>query len=104
MRHFMPALALSLLLAACATTQPMDSITDAPIPYACAGNRSFTVSFPAHGARATIRAGNEEKTLPLARSASGARYADGDREFWGKGDSATLTGFAGGPYTACKTD
>ena len=42
-----------------------------------------------------------ELSLPLARSGSGARYADDEgNEFWSKGDSATFTR-AGGERLEC---
>ena len=47
-------------------------------------------------------AGGVTKSLPGAQSASGARYAAGDFEIWGKGDNATLSGFPGGPYNNCR--
>lgn len=93
--------AAALLLSACASVQPMDSIVDAPIAYACTGGRSFTVTYPASGKRARVSAGGVTKSLPLAASASGARYASGDYEVWSKGESATLKGFPGGPYGGC---
>lgn len=101
MRRIALISAALLLLAACASVQPMDSIVDAPIAYACKGGRGFTVTYPASGKRAQVSAGGVTKSLPLAVSASGARYAKGDYEVWSKGDDATLKGFPGGPYNGC---
>jgi membrane-bound inhibitor of C-type lysozyme len=41
-----------------------------------------------------------ETTLPQALSADGGRYAQGDVEFWIKGNGATLT--RAGRSTTCK--
>jgi membrane-bound inhibitor of C-type lysozyme len=49
-----------------------------------------------------VTAGGVTKSLPGARAASGARYSAGDFEIWGKGDTATLSGFPGGPYSNCR--
>ena len=80
----------------------MDS-TDAPIRYSCKAGKRFTSAYALHGKKVVVTAGGVTKTLKLARSASGARYAAGDRELWGKGSSATLKGFGGGPYDGCVT-
>ena len=37
-----------------------------------------------------LRTGNETRTLPQVRAASGARYQDATMQFWIKGDSATF--------------
>ncbi|MEZ0167488.1 MliC family protein [Microvirga sp. TS319] len=42
-----------------------------------------------------------EMTLPQALSADGARYTQGDVEFWIKGKEATLT--RAGKSTTCRT-
>lgn len=76
--------------------------TTTPVPYSCKAGKRFTATYPAKGDRAVVSAGGLTKALPLARSASGARYAEGVFELWGKGDAATLTGFPGGPYAACQ--
>jgi membrane-bound inhibitor of C-type lysozyme len=43
-----------------------------------------------------------EMTLPQALSADGGRYAQGDVEFWIKGQGATLT--RAGKRTTCRTN
>lgn len=53
-----------------------------------------------HGA-AVISVGKYRYVLPPARSASGARYADDDVEFWEHQGRASLLGAAGGPYRDC---
>lgn len=70
--------------------------------YACDGGRRFEVIFDKRTDLMTIIAGGINKTLPHAMSASGARYADGDFEYWSKGPEAMLNGFPGGPYENCK--
>lgn len=37
-----------------------------------------------------LRTGNETRTLPQVRTASGARYQDATMQFWTKGESATF--------------
>lgn len=90
-----------LTLSACATvTEPAPSLTT-PIAYGCAAGKRFTATYPAKGNTVVVAAGGLTKTLPLARSASGARYAAATFELWGKGDSARLSGFPGGPCNDC---
>ncbi len=102
MRLILLVAALGLLsLAGCATLVPTEATTT-PVTYACKAGKHFTAAYPAKGDRALVVAGGVSKSLPLARSASGARYAAGRFEIWGKGDAATLTGFPGGPYSDCQ--
>lgn len=90
-----------LTLSACATViAPAPSITT-PVAYGCAAGKRFTATYPARGNKVVVSAGGLTKSLPLARSASGARYAAATFELWGKGDSARLSGFPGGPYNDC---
>jgi membrane-bound inhibitor of C-type lysozyme len=91
---------VGLTLSACAT-QPGPAITT-PVTYGCAKAKSFQATYPANGKKAIVSAGGVTRALPLARSASGARYAKGAFEIWGKGDSARLSGFPGGPYDNCQ--
>ncbi len=90
-----------LTLSACATVAPGPAITT-PVTYGCARGKVFTATYPANGRKAVVSAGGVTKTLPLAKSASGARYAKGAFEIWGKGDDARLSGFPGGPYDNCQ--
>ena len=102
MRRLLLVTSLVLLtVSACATVTPGPAITT-PISYGCAQGKTFKATYPAHGKKALVSAGGVTKTLPLARSASGARYAKGSFEIWGKGDSARLSGFPGGPYDNCQ--
>lgn len=100
-RSLLLSAAVLLTLSACATLAPPETITT-PVTYDCAKGRRFTATYPARGDRAIIVAGGVTQTLPRARSGSGARYAKGKYEIWGKGDAATLSGFPGGPYDACQ--
>jgi membrane-bound inhibitor of C-type lysozyme len=112
-RSLVIAALMLLTLSACATvTSPKapaalrakaaPQSTTTPVAYSCKAGKRFTATYPAQGDRAIVAAGGVTKTLPLARSASGARYAEGGFEIWGKGDAAMLTGFPGGPYAACQ--
>lgn len=102
MRRLLLASALALLtLSGCATLAPTEATTT-PVTYACKAGKRFTATYPAKGNKAVVSAGGVTKALPLARSASGARYQKGDFQIWGKGPDATLTGFPGGPYNDCQ--
>lgn len=90
-----------LTLSGCATVAPTEAITT-PVAYGCKAGKAFTATYPAKGSKVVVSAGGVTKTLPLARSASGARYAAGGFEVWSKGDDAMLTGFPGGPYADCQ--
>lgn len=103
MRRLVLALTVvALTFSACASVTPGPAITT-PIAYGCARGKTFMATYPANGRKAIVTAGGVTKALPLARSASGARYAKGPFEIWGKGDGARLTGFPGGPYDNCQT-
>ncbi len=92
---------LGLNTAACATAAPGSSASSHL--YRCEGGKSFTASYDRGGQSVQVTAGGASHALPLARSASGARYATDGMELWGKGSSATLTGIGGGPYEGCVT-
>lgn len=76
----------------------------APLVYRCAGGKRFTAAWGLPDDKVQVSAGGLTKTLPHLISASGARYGDGVRQIWGKGDEAMLEGFPGGPYKGCRTD
>ncbi len=95
--------ALALAAAGCATVAPAPGSSDAANLYRCQGGRSFTAAYGLNGKRATVSAGGTTRALRIARSASGARYTARGAELWGKGSTATLTGFPGGPYDGCAT-
>lgn len=88
-------------LAACATVEAAPGTDSTPLTYRCAGGKSFTAAWNQPGDKVKVSAGGITKSLPHARSGSGARYAAGDFEIWGKGETAILSGFPGGPYTNC---
>lgn len=100
-RALVPLALLALTAAGCATVAP--DATDAPIRYRCAAGKSFTAAYALHGKRAVVSAGGATRTLKLARSGSGARYATGGAEIWSKGPNAMLKGFPGGPYQDCRS-
>ncbi len=95
------AIGLCLAVAACATAAPGSSA--GPNLYRCDGGKSFTAAYDVGGKRARVSAGGVSRDLKLARSGSGARYTAKGMELWGKGASATLTGFPGGPFNGCAT-
>jgi membrane-bound inhibitor of C-type lysozyme len=90
-----------LTLSACATMAPTEATTT-PVTYGCKAGKRFTATYPAKGNKVIVVAGGLTKTLPLVRSGSGARYEKGGFQIWGKGPSAMLTGFPGGPYDDCQ--
>jgi membrane-bound inhibitor of C-type lysozyme len=77
-------------------------VNTAAVLYRCAAGKTFTAAWGQAGDRVRVKAGGMVRSLPAARSASGARYSDGKFEIWGKGDQAMLTGFPGGPYQGCR--
>lgn len=101
-RVLVPFAILAVTLAGCASVAPMDS-TDAPIRYGCKGGKRFTAAYALQGKKVVVTAGGTTRTLKLARSASGARYAAGEAEIWSKGADAMLKGFPGGPYDGCRS-
>lgn len=101
MRRLSLILALGLTLAGCATA-PAPGSDSGPLRYLCAGGKGFTAAWNQPGDRVRVTAGGVNKALPHAPSASGARYASGAYEIWGKGESARLSGFPGGPYDNCR--
>jgi membrane-bound inhibitor of C-type lysozyme len=88
-------------LAGCATTEAAPGTDSGAMTYRCAGGKSFTAAWNQPGDKVKVTAGGVTRSLPSARAASGARYASGGFEIWGKGDSAMLSGFPGGPYNNC---
>ncbi|MDO9472502.1 MAG: MliC family protein [Caulobacter sp.] len=92
----------TLVVAGCATVEAAPGSTSGALRYSCAGGKSFSAAWNQPGDRVKVSAGGVTKSLPSARSASGARYASDEFEIWGKGDTATLSGFPGGPYSNCR--
>jgi membrane-bound inhibitor of C-type lysozyme len=103
MKRLLPFAGLALLAAGCASTVAAPGSSHEPNLYRCDGGKSFTAAYSLNGNTAQVRAGGQSRTLRHARSASGARYTARGAELWGKGASATLTGFPGGPYNGCAT-
>jgi membrane-bound inhibitor of C-type lysozyme len=102
-RSLIIALAITtVVVAGCATVEAAPGSTSDALRYSCAGGKRFTAAWNQPGDRVKVSAGGVTKSLPGARSGSGARYAAGDFEIWGKGETATLSGFPGGPYNNCR--
>ncbi len=85
-----------VLLSACGTTQSGGPRVD----WRCDGGAAFSVRFADD--RAEVFAGGRIYDLPIAVSASGARYSDGVVEYWEDQGRATLNGAHGGPYANCQ--
>lgn len=59
--------------------------------YASAEGEQLTARFDIHAKTVTVeRPGKKTRTLPLAVSASGARYSNGEMTFWEHQGTATL--------------
>ena len=71
----------------------------------CGGGLSFAARFSAGemGLSAPKALGGEQLVLPIARSASGARYQQGETVFWNKGHLATIE-YRGRRYVDCKSN
>ncbi|MDR0181691.1 YbaY family lipoprotein [Lysobacter arvi] len=70
---------------------PKAAAAPAPTNWQC-GDLRVGAAFDTVANRVTLSYGGRSRTLPLAMSGSGARYADDTgNEFWTKGDSGTLT-------------
>jgi|CXWL01.1.fsa_nt_gi membrane-bound inhibitor of C-type lysozyme len=98
MKALLPLAALALL-AACATT-PVGAMGPRN-DWSCQGGSAFSSRIKENGS-AEVFAGGQVYTLPHVEAASGARYSNGNVEYWERGGSATLNGAQGGPYTNCR--
>lgn len=97
----LPLGALAIALAACQPPAATDADPHSDVPDTAPGERhnfqcgelALGVSFDDGADVARLSYSGQRLELPIAASASGARYADdGGNEFWGKGtESATLT-------------
>jgi membrane-bound inhibitor of C-type lysozyme len=58
--------------------------------YVCSDGYSFAATFSRDGDSVTVDANEEQLELDQVQAASGARYSDGDIEFWTKGVMARL--------------
>lgn len=92
-------LAVSLLaLGACATNSGMIGNR---MDWRCAGGAAFSARIKTNGT-AEVMAGGQVYNLPHVQGASGARYSNGQVEYWEHGGQATLSGARGGPYNNCR--
>jgi len=73
--------------------------------FVCNGESSFVARFGVDEMRLSVpqSLGGEQLVLSIVRSASGARYQQGDTVFWNKGDLATIE-YRGQRYVACKSN
>lgn len=100
------ALLAALLLGACGSgpgEPPKDPAASAASAagriWTCEDGRTVEAAFMPRDGHATVTVDGVRHELPAQPAASGARYADGDAEFWSKGGKATL--FADGASTTC---
>ena len=105
-----PAGLCALMLAACSPQAPPTSASEKPpapaaatqvFTFACAGGRSFDVTYDEGFTVATVSMEGASYKLPAAISASGSRYFDGKVEFWEHQGEAMLSGFTGAPEAPC---
>jgi membrane-bound inhibitor of C-type lysozyme len=91
MRMFVKAAPAALALVAGMTGQAFSIEAS----YTCSGGVNLEASFSepgvSPGSVVLTFADTSEIALPQVMSADGGRYAEGDMEFWIKGNSATLT-------------
>lgn len=94
-------LALPILVASgCAANPAVETVaTPSNYVYRCDDGLRFVARFP-NPDRAILEAGAQTLTLPRAVSGSGARFVEGDVEFWVKGDEASLTD-GGSAHSGC---
>lgn len=96
---------MKLILAGLALIATVNSASATEAAYRCADGTSLRAVFSAPGPLGSVRltfAGNKKVvTLPQVLSADGGRYAEGNVEFWIKGNTARLT--RAGAATQCKT-
>ncbi len=95
----------ALSLASCASVEPEDA-TNRPMPYACAGGKTFTAAFAKDGRRATVVAGGQTHVLGVSQvnqSVGGMKFMRKGVVLQAKGPAAELQGVAGGPYINCRT-
>ena len=96
---------IMIALVSCSTVSkpPQPVMTNTPpedvFVFQCENGEYYTVHY--HENAAYVYHNYEFYKLPLAISASGARYSDGTNEFWNKGDMAMIT-INGKSYTNCK--
>ncbi len=93
------ALAALAFFAACASHS--NGSTGPRTDWRCDGDAAFSARI-AGNSRVEVSAGGQQYSLPHIEGASGARYGNGNVEYWERGGLATLTGARGGPYTNCR--
>lgn len=96
---------MKLILAGLVLVAAANSASATEAAYRCADGTSVRAVFSPPGPVGSVRlmfAGNKQAvTLPQVLSADGGRYAEGNTEFWIKGNTARLT--RAGAETQCKT-
>lgn len=96
---------MKFILAGMALIAAVNSASATEAGYRCADGTSLRAVFSAPGPVGSVRltfAGNKQAvTLPQVLSADGGRYAEGNMEFWIKGNTARLT--RAGAETQCRT-
>jgi membrane-bound inhibitor of C-type lysozyme len=93
----------ALLAAACATPSKSPGIPSGEgyVRYRCADKQEFAVTYQQQGKRALLEAGGWSHLLPLAPSASGAKYSDGKITLWTKGSGASVEESGRTTYREC---
>jgi membrane-bound inhibitor of C-type lysozyme len=88
-----PLLAL-IMLTACASPQAAapNADTIGPVTFTCDDGSTIEATFDNAPDTATVKLvrGDQQRTLPQAMSASGARYVGEGIEFWNKGNDAAV--------------
>lgn len=96
---------MKVMLAGLALIAAVNSASATEAAYRCADGTALRAVFSAPGPVGSVRlifAGNKQAVmLPQVLSADGGRYAEGNTEFWIKGNTARLT--RAGAETQCKT-
>ena len=85
-------------LGACAAADPP---TGPSVVWRCDGGVSFSTRIT-QGGNIEVVADGRTFHLPGVIAGSGARYFDGQVEFWEHSGEAMLNGASGGPYETCK--
>lgn len=86
--------AASLMAVGCASTSDSGDDSDIPADRMVCGQATIDLDYREDSGQLVLTHEDTRYTLESAKSASGARFTDGDDNetvFWSKGDSATLT-------------
>lgn len=92
-----------LLAALAGACESVPELPEGATRWTCAGGASFAAVQSNEARTVTVYSGGERYTLPAAVSASGARYTDGNVEFWEHQGQVTVKGLTGGPYENCRS-